>query len=172
MYPNGRPRKGIPNLSIEDTQLLIRRIKEGTVIDHVKAGEALHVLEILGITGREGEIVSVAMNVPSSKIEKKDVIKVANRFLKSEETDKLALVSPLATVNIIKNYKVSEKRKVELPEVFTGLLKCPNPTCVSNMKSEPIIPTIDVIDKEAPLLKCRFCQRLISPSESSLKVMF
>ncbi len=159
------------DLSVEETQLLIRRIKEGTVIDHIKAGEALHVLEILGITGLEGEIVSVAMNVPSSKIEKKDVLKVANRFLKSEETDKLALVAPQATVNIIQNYKVSEKRKVELPDVFRGLLKCPNPTCISNMKNEPITPTIDVIDKEAPLLKCRFCQRLISPSETFLRVI-
>lgn len=152
-------------MSTEETQLLIRRIKEGTVIDHIKAGEALRVLQILGITGKEGEIVSVAMNVPSAKIEKKDVIKVANRFLKSEETDKLALVAPLATVNIIKNYKVSEKRKVELPAVFKGLLRCPNPTCVSNLEREPIIPTIDVVDKEAPLLRCRFCQRLISPGE-------
>ncbi|MDG6996166.1 MAG: aspartate carbamoyltransferase regulatory subunit [Nitrososphaerota archaeon] len=153
-------------MSAEETQLLIRRIKEGTVIDHIKAGEALHVLRILGITGKEGEIVSVAMNVPSAKIVKKDVIKVANRFLKSEETDKLALVAPLATVNIIKNYKVSEKRKVELPNVFKGLLKCPNPTCVSNLEREPIVPTIDVVDKEAPLLRCRFCQRLISAGES------
>ena len=128
-------------------------------------------LEILGITGREGEIVSVAMNVPSSKIEMKDVVKVANRFLKSEETDKLALVAPQATVNIIRNYKVSEKRKVELPDVFKGLLKCPNPTCISNMKNEPITPTIDVVDKESPLLKCRFCQQLISPSETFLRVI-
>jgi aspartate carbamoyltransferase regulatory subunit len=155
-------------MSGEETQLLIRRIKDGTVIDHITAGESLKVLEILGITGNEGQIVSVAMNVPSSKIEKKDVVKVANRFLKTEETDKLALVAPQATVNIIRNYRVSEKRKVELPDSFVGLLQCPNPTCISNMKNEPIVPTIDVIDKKTPLLKCRFCQRLISPEETLL----
>lgn len=155
-------------MSAEETQLLIRRIKDGTVIDHIRAGEALRVLQILGITGKEGEIVSVAMNVPSSKIQKKDVLKVANRFLKPEETDKLSLIAPQATVNLIKNYKVSDKRRVELPTVFKGLMKCPNPTCISNMVNEPIIPTIDVIDKDAPLLKCRFCQRLITPSETVL----
>ncbi len=155
-------------MSAEEQQLLIRRIKDGTVIDHVRAGEALRVLQILGITGKEGEIVSVAMNVPSSKLGKKDVVKVANRFLKTEETDKLALIAPRATANIIKNYKVSAKHRVELPEVFKGILKCPNPTCVSNLPNEPIIPTIDVVDKEAPLLKCRFCQRLITPSETVL----
>lgn len=155
-------------MSDEETQLFIRRIKEGTVIDHIKAGEALHVLDILGITGRDGEIVSVAMNVPSSKIGTKDVVKVANRFLKTEETDKLALVAPLATANIIRNYKVAEKRKVELPSVFNGILKCPNPTCISNRKNEPIVSTIDVVDKDTPLLKCRFCQRVISPSDSLL----
>ena len=152
----------------EETQLLIRRIKDGTVIDHIRAGEALRVLQILGINGKEGEIVSIVMNVPSSKIEKKDVIKVANRYLKTEETDKLALVAPVATVNIIRNYRVAEKRKVELPNVFTGLLKCPNPTCVSNLSHEPITPTIDVVDKETPMLKCRFCQRLITPNETVL----
>lgn len=148
--------------------MLIRRIKDGTVIDHIRAGEALRVLQILGITGKEGELVSVAMNVPSSKLGKKDVVKVANRFLKTEETDKLALVAPLATANIIKNYKVSAKHRVELPTVFNGILKCPNPTCVSNLPGEPIVPTIDVVDKDAPLLKCRFCQRLINPSETVL----
>jgi aspartate carbamoyltransferase regulatory subunit len=152
----------------EETQLLIRRIKEGTVIDHIRAGEALQVLEILGITGKDGEIVSVAMNVPSSKIATKDVVKVANRFLRPEETDKLALVAPLATVNIIRNYKVAEKRKVELPDLFRGILKCPNPTCISNRKNEPIVPTIDVVDKDAPILKCRFCQRVISTSDTLL----
>jgi aspartate carbamoyltransferase regulatory subunit len=155
-------------LSAEEQQLLIRRIKDGTVIDHVRAGEALRVLQILGITGKEGELVSVAMNVPSSKLGKKDVVKVANRFLKTEETDKLALIAPQATANIIKNYKVSAKHRVELPDVFKGILKCPNPTCVSNLPGEPIVPTIDVVDKEAPLLKCRFCQRLIIPSETVL----
>jgi aspartate carbamoyltransferase regulatory subunit len=155
-------------LSVGEQELLIRRIKDGTVIDHVRAGEALRVLQILGITGKEGELVSVAMNVPSSKIGTKDVLKVANRFLKSEETDKLALIAPQATVNIIKNYRVSEKRKVELPLVFKGLLKCPNPTCISNLTHEPIIPTIDVVDRDTPLLKCRFCQRLITPNESVL----
>lgn len=153
-------------MSSEETQLLIRRIKEGTVIDHIKAGEALRVLDILDITGKEGELVSVAMNVPSSKLVTKDVVKVANRFLKPEETDKLALVAPAASVNIIRNYRVAEKRKVELPEVFKGILKCPNPTCISNVKSEPIVPTIDVVDKEAPILKCRFCQRLITQNDN------
>ena len=155
-------------MSVEEQQLLIRRIKDGTVIDHIRAGEALRVLQILGITGKEGELVSVAMNVPSSKLGKKDVVKVANRFLKTEETDKLALVAPLATANIIKKYKVSAKHRVELPTVFNGILKCPNPTCVSNLPGEPIVPTIDVVDKDAPLLKCRFCQRLINPSETVL----
>jgi aspartate carbamoyltransferase regulatory subunit len=155
-------------VSVEEQQLLIRRIKDGTVIDHIRAGEALRVLQILGITGKEGELVSVAMNVPSSKLGKKDVVKVANRFLKTEETDKLALVAPLATANIIKNYKVSAKHRVELPDLFKGILRCPNPTCVSNLPGEPIIPTIDVVDKDTPLLKCRFCQRLINPSETVL----
>ncbi|HEW89869.1 MAG TPA: aspartate carbamoyltransferase regulatory subunit, partial [Candidatus Bathyarchaeota archaeon] len=57
----------------------VAKIKEGTVIDHITAGRALMVLKILGITGREGFVVSVAMNVPSKKMGRKDIVKIEGR---------------------------------------------------------------------------------------------
>ena len=86
----------------ELNQLLVRRIKEGTVIDHILPGKAFNVLKTLDITGKEGNIVTVALNVPSSKKDKKDIIKVENKFLENVDTDKIALISPHATINIIK----------------------------------------------------------------------
>jgi aspartate carbamoyltransferase regulatory subunit len=80
----------------DSSQLLVRRIKEGTVIDHIESGKALTVLRILNITGTEGNVITVALNVPSSKHAKKDIIKVEDRFLKKDETDKLALIAPTA----------------------------------------------------------------------------
>ena len=149
---------------MSEEQLLVRRIKDGTVVDHIDPGMALVVLDALNMTGREGNVITVAMNVPSGKLEKKDIIKVENRFLESDETNKLALLAPKATVNIIRDYKVIEKRKVELPKEFVGIFKCPNPKCVTNSKEE-IKPIIDVIDKTRQTLKCRYCTRILNVDE-------
>ncbi len=149
---------------MSEAQLLVRRIKDGTVIDHIDTGMALIVLKALNITGKEGSVITVAMNVPSSKLERKDIIKVENKFLEPNETNKLALLAPKATINIIRDYKVVEKRKVELPDTFVGIFKCSNPKCVTNSKEE-IVPIIDVIDKSKQTLKCRYCSRILNVSE-------
>ncbi|MFQ5969019.1 MAG: aspartate carbamoyltransferase regulatory subunit [Nitrososphaerales archaeon] len=149
---------------MSEAQLLVRRIKGGTVIDHIDAGMALIVLKALNITGKEGSVITVAMNVPSSKLKRKDIIKVENKFLESNETNKLALLAPKATINIIRDYKVVEKRKVELPDTFVGIFKCSNPKCVTNSK-EDIVVIIDVIDKSKQTLKCRYCSRILNVSE-------
>ncbi|HOL40398.1 MAG TPA: aspartate carbamoyltransferase regulatory subunit, partial [Methanospirillum sp.] len=85
--------------------LVISTIKNGTVIDHISAGEALTVLRILGITGSTRECVSVATNVSSRVQGKKDVVKIENRELKTKEVDRIALVAPDATINIIRDYR-------------------------------------------------------------------
>jgi aspartate carbamoyltransferase regulatory subunit len=148
----------------EASQLLVRRIKDGTVIDHIEAGRALLVLRALAITGKEGAVITVALNVPSSKHGKKDIIKVENRYLETSETNKLALIAPRATINIIKDYKLTEKRKIQLPDSITGIFKCPNLKCITN-SGEDIKSVIDVIDKEGMVLKCRYCARAISVDE-------
>jgi aspartate carbamoyltransferase regulatory subunit len=148
----------------ELNQLLVRRIKEGTVIDHIASGKAFNVLKTLNITGSDGNIVTVALNVPSTKKDKKDIIKVENKFLENDDTNKIALISPHATINIIKNYRVAEKRKIQVPDHISGLFKCTNINCISNEEKE-ITPTILVVDKTKIVLKCKFCTRLIDINE-------
>jgi aspartate carbamoyltransferase regulatory subunit len=148
----------------DTSQLLVRRIRDGTVIDHIENGKALVVLRVLNITGKEGNVITVALNVPSSKHGKKDIIKVENKFLEKDETDKLALIAPHATINIIRDYKLVEKRKINLPDSIIGIFKCPNLKCVTNSE-EYIRPTIDIIDKEEITLKCRYCARTITIDE-------
>ena len=148
----------------DTSQLLVRRIKDGTVVDHIENGKALIVLRVLDITGREGNVVTVALNVPSSKHVKKDIIKVENKFLEKVETDKLALIAPHATINIIRDYKLVEKRKINLPDSIIGIFNCPNLNCVTNIE-EDIMSTIDIIDKEKILLRCKYCARTITIDE-------
>ncbi|HYZ96352.1 MAG: aspartate carbamoyltransferase regulatory subunit [Nitrososphaeraceae archaeon] len=145
-------------------QLLVRRIKDGTVIDHIESGKALLVLRTLDITGKEGNVITVALNVPSSKHDKKDIIKVENKFLEKNETNKLALIAPHATINIIKEYRLVEKRKIQLPDSIIGVFKCPNLKCVTN-SDEYIKPVINIIDKEKIILRCRYCFRTLTINE-------
>ena len=84
----------------DSANIRIVKITEGTVIDHIRAGKALDVLKILGITGREGTVVTLAMNISSSKIDRKDIVKVEKRSLAAREVDRIALVAPEATINI------------------------------------------------------------------------
>jgi aspartate carbamoyltransferase regulatory subunit len=148
----------------DTSQLLVRRIRDGTVLDHIENGKALTVLRVLDITGREGNVVTVALNVPSSKHSKKDIIKVENKFLEKDETDKLALIAPHATINIIRDYRLVEKRKINLPDSIVGVFRCPNLKCITNSE-EYIRPTIDIIDKEKIVLRCRYCARILSIDE-------
>ena len=151
----------------ETYDLRINRIKHGTVLDHIVAGRAFNVLSALDINGMDGNQVSVAMNVSSKQYSKKDIIKIENRILAVEETNRLALITPNSTINIIENYEITEKRNVELPKKFTGVFKCTNPTCISN-SSEPIISELLIINNDPPRLKCKYCTR-ISLTEEILK---
>ena len=148
----------------ETYDLRISRIKHGTVLDHIIAGRAFNVLSALDINGTDGNQVSVAMNVSSKQYSKKDIIKIENRILAVEETNRLALITPHSTINIIENYEITEKRNVELPEKFTGVFKCTNPTCISN-SSEPIISELLIINNDPPRLKCKYCTRISSTEE-------
>ena len=139
---------------MQESELIVRRISEGTVIDHIDEGKGLQVLNALGINGKDGSLITIALNVPSGKFKKKDIIKVENRFLKDDDTNKLAVIAPKATVNIIKNFKLVEKRRVALPNEIDRIFRCTNPDCITN-SSEHIESVMDVIDKEGLVLKCR-----------------
>ena len=137
--------------------LKIPLIKDGTVIDHISAGNAMKVLSILQIPQKLDSVVSVAMNV-RGKVGKKDIVKIENRELAPREVDTIALIAPQATINIIREYQVVKKHRVILPNELIGIATCPNPTCISN-RMEPVESKFIVIDKEIPRIKCYYCER-------------
>lgn len=143
-----------------EKEMRVRRIEHGTVIDHITAGQALNVLRILGISGTTRAVVSVAMNVPSGALSSKDIVKVEDRELKEEEVDRISLIAPNATINIIRDFAVIEKYKVELPEKLEGVVKCDNPNCISNT-NEPVISKF-MVNKKPVELRCIYCDHVIS----------
>ena len=137
-------------------------IRNGTVIDHITVGMALNVLRIIGLKGANVQnTVSVLLHVPSKKAGWKDIVKIEDRELDPKELDKIALISPNATINIIRDYNVAEKFIVEVPDVVKGIVKCQNPGCITNMH-EPIEPEFIVESKKPLLLRCIYCDRIMT----------
>lgn len=149
-------------MSGEEDFLRVRKIERGTVIDHIPPGTALKVLRILGVTGSEGYVVSILMNVESKKYGKKDIIKLEDRFLTEKEVDKIALVAPHATINIIDGYRVVKKWRVSVPELAVGILRCPNPRCVTNSGREPVKTEFRLRERKPLTYECEYCGILVS----------
>ncbi len=141
---------------MSDKELRVNKIKDGTVIDHIRGGYALDVVNILGITGKEKRVMTIAINVPSKHLGVKDIVKIEGKALNAEEVNRIALVAPRASINIIKDYLVVEKLEVKLPQTIEGIIKCGNPCCVSN-NGEPISSKFHVKNEEPLVLKCHYC---------------
>ena len=137
-------------------------IERGTVIDHIPSHMAMKVVEILGVQ-QEG-IITVGINFKSEKQGRKDIVKVENLKLTATTTDRLALVAPTATINIIEGGQVVEKRPIQVPNEFKGLLRCPNPNCVTNLEK---VTTHFVREgnESKPVVRCVYCERLYKQPE-------
>lgn len=141
---------------MSDTELYVSKIKDGTVIDHITAGHALDVAKILGITGKEKGILTIAINMPSKRSKCKDIVKIEGRELNPQEVHKIALLAPHATINIIRDYKVAKKQEVKLPKIIDNIIKCVNPACISN-SNEPVQAKFYVDVDEPLMMKCHYC---------------
>jgi aspartate carbamoyltransferase regulatory subunit len=147
-----------------ETTLLVSKIKDGTVIDHITGGHALDVVKILGITGRTDSTVLIAMHVRSKHLGTKDIVKVEGRELQPAEVDKIALLAPHASINIVRDYKVVDKKRVKLPSMIRGTVKCGNPACISN-SNEPVQPQFYIKSEEPLILGCHYCSRIMEKQD-------
>jgi aspartate carbamoyltransferase regulatory subunit len=142
--------------------LKLTPIQRGTVIDHIGNGLALEVLRILGVQHLDPEsTVSVALHVRSGKIGWKDIVKVENMELSARKVNAIALIAPTATISIIRDSKVVDKRPVSLPDRVVGVLRCPNFNCISNTP-EPVESEFLVAERRPVVLQCAFCDRRVS----------
>ena len=147
-----------PNAAKEEIkrELKISAIEEGTVIDHIPTDATFKVAEILDLENHRG-IVSIATNLQSKSIGKKGIVKVGGKSLTQDEVNKIAIVAPDATVNLIKNYAVRETIKVKSPDVIDNVVKCSNPVCITN--NEQVSSRFYVIKKDPLKIKCHYCER-------------
>ena len=151
-------------------EIKVAPIRNGTVIDHITAGQALNVLKILGINESNlGSTVVIAMHVFSKKDSSgwKDVVKVEDHELDTNTVNKIALVAPNATIVIIRDYYVAEKYQVSISDHVKGLARCSNPNCITNV-GEPVEPEFDVVSRDPPMLRCMYCERCMTNISDNL----
>lgn len=142
---------------MKNKTLSVNAIQQGTVIDHIPADSLFDVLSILKLDELENQI-TFGTNLKSDKFGRKAIIKLENKFFEDEEINKIALVAPQAKLNIIRDYKVVEKKPIGLPNEVIGIAKCMNPKCVTN--HQDITTHFNVIDKEKVMLKCYYCEKI------------
>lgn len=141
-------------------ELKVQPIRNGTVIDHIAPGRAISVLRILGMPRPAWtSTITAAMNVPSSR-GRKDILKIEDRELDTGEVNKISLIAPNASINIVREYEVVRKERVQLPDKVSGLVKCPNPNCVTN--HEPVKSSFLVVEREPLHLRCGYCDREVA----------
>lgn len=144
---------------MKDKQLIVTAIKEGTVIDHIPSESLFNVITILGLD-RLNTLITFGNSLESKKLGKKGIIKVSDVFFSTEDINKIALIAPTAKLNIIKDYEVVEKVKVEIPDRVEGIIKCVNPKCITN--HEVVTTKFSVISKDPIRLKCHYCEKITS----------
>jgi len=150
-------------MKMMEEKLKIDKISKGTVIDHIDAGYAL---TILGLTGLDESknLITIGVNVSSKKYQTKDMIKIENVFLNETQMQQISILSPNASISLIENYKVIEKKKVKIPKIIKKLILCVNQTCISN-SDEPINSEFLVLEEKPLKIQCVYCERIYKLEE-------
>ena len=139
-------------------ELSVSALENGTVLDHIPAENVYKALDLLNLKGIESQI-TIGINLASKLYGKKGIIKIADRFFEDDELNKLALIAPKATVNVIRDFKVVEKKTLSMPKEVWGVAKCRNPKCVTN--HQPIQTRFATIDNGNEIsLLCHFCEKV------------
>ncbi|MCD4666421.1 aspartate carbamoyltransferase regulatory subunit [archaeon] len=141
----------------------IIKIKEGVVIDHIEHGKVKDVITILNLDANKDVSYTLGVKHESSKIGNKDFLKIENINLNEDELNKIALISPNVTINLISDYNIINKRKVELPNFIQGIVKCFNPNCIT--RYEDVKTKFYVVNQNPLILRCHYCEKSSSKIE-------
>lgn len=152
---------------METRKLQVAALRNGTVIDHIPANKLFNVFSLLNLQDCK-ETITVGNNLNSETLGKKGIIKISDRILSEDETDKIALIAPKAKINIIKDFEVIEKRLLSLPDEVHEIVQCMNPACITN--HQPVATYFHVSTEENEIrLKCHYCEREVRLEEVKIK---
>lgn len=129
-------------------------IQNGVVIDHITAGRSMKLYGLLGLDGLDCP-VAIMRNVMSRKMGRKDIIKIDADL--PIDLDVIGFMEPGATVNVIKNGKLLEKRALTMPERLVNVIKCRNPRCITTTEQE-INHVFRLTDRDSKTYRCIYCE--------------
>ncbi len=132
----------------------IDSITNGIVLDHISAGKSMQIYKDLNLDELDCS-VAIIKNVKSNKLGRKDILKIDQDY--SIDLDVLGYIDPDITVSIIKDGKTVEKKKVELPDRLTNILKCKNPRCITTTE-QGIDHVFQLADREKRIYRCIYCE--------------
>jgi len=141
--------------------ITIAKIQKGIVIDHIPAGKAFLIAQVLGLNAlaREtGDIIAIGINFESPSLIRKDIIKVENLSLTRDMLNVVALIAPLATISRIDKEEVIEKHKVEIPNRVGDIVVCPDRFCITNHEEVP--GKFFVMENNPLTLRCHYCETM------------
>lgn len=136
--------------------LQVAALENGTVIDHIPSNKLFTVVALLELEKMDSNI-TIGFNLESKELGKKGIIKIADKFFSEEEINRISVVAPKIKLNLIRDYKVVEKKWIEMPEELIGIVKCNNPKCITN--NEPMPTRFHVTDKKSCVLRCHYCEK-------------
>ena len=133
----------------------IDELQNGIVFDHVKSGNGMKIYELLRLGNFDGQIALI-QNAKSSKMGKKDVLKISCKNF-DFDLDAVAFIDDALTVNIIKDGELVEKKQLSLPDKITNVVKCKNPRCITSTEQE-INHVFKLTDKDNGVYRCIYCE--------------
>jgi aspartate carbamoyltransferase regulatory subunit len=149
-----------------EKELIVAKIDNGIVIDHITPpGRAFYALKALNIDENFPHSVFVAINLPSRKFGRKDILKIRNMNREDLNIQKLGLLISGSNIVYIKDYKIIEKEKIKIPKKITGVLKCPGLNCITS-QHEDVESEFTVLNNHHPLsLRCVYCDVIFNIHE-------
>lgn len=144
-------------------ELAVAALRNGTVIDRVPCNKLFKAVRILGVEKMTNN-VTIGNNLSSRALGTKGIIKVADTEFPEDVLNRIAIIAPKAKINIIRDYEVAEKRRVELPDEIIGIVRCNNPKCISN--NEPMRSRFRVINRNDITLRCHYCDHVVKADEA------
>jgi len=135
--------------------LSVDSIERGVVIDHIKAGKSMEIYQYLNLGDLDCS-VAIIKSVKSSKMGKKDIIKIEDVI--DADLEALGFIDENITVNIIDKGKIIEKKKLSLPKRVVGIIKCKNPRCITATEQE-LVHEFTLVDEKKKLYRCVYCEQ-------------
>ena len=137
-------------------ELMVAAIENGTVLDHIPSNRLFDVVSMLHLD-KMNNAITIGYNFRSAVMGSKSIIKIADKYFTDEELNQLSAVAPNMTLCVIKDYEIIEKRTVVMPEELVGIVRCPNPKCITN--NEPMQTRFRSVGAGKDILRCCYCNK-------------